>query len=38
MTALSLLGAPNFLVREKDMSEPATQQAEGVWRTKESDG
>ncbi len=28
--ALSLLAALNFLVREKDMSEPATQQADDV--------
>jgi hypothetical protein len=30
MTALSLLGALNFLVHEQDMAEPAAQQDEGV--------
>ena len=30
VAALSQLGALNFLGREKDMAEPATQQAEGV--------
>jgi hypothetical protein len=30
MAALSLLSALNFLVREKDMAEPATPQVGGV--------